>query len=353
MTEPELKASDSKILEARSQIQKLSIHQGDDGQTRIAKVQAFLTSLGGGCLVEEDVKTLLEAWNLALGSLLHTLAAHEIHRLFLRHFTARLMVVADPSSIRLTEANLQDLYRTAKEHLSSCPSASSDGDTALLVSHASLSAAALKLLHALLVLPRSDPSSPCLVLSAAEIEPCVQTLLLGANYRPNANPPTTRSAPSPFASHSSIRQSVASESEVTSTDHGSDNRSQAGTHSDNPQKRVKSTARTVRQNAISCLSALHEAFPALLFSSWPQLLQAEEVNLGVASTSALPMGGFARMAAAPGRPTRSLLTVIQDDPVLSVRLAACHFVMNMFKKAAQKGFLTAGIVEPRWVIGLR
>lgn len=333
------------IQQASSQLHRLSIQQGDDGEKRVDKVKAFLDAFDDGPATNRDVETLLDGWNQVRSPLLHTLAAHEVDRLFLRHLTARLVVITGAEPSCLTETNLQRLYRLAKDHLGKCSTATFDSELALLISQSSVTAAALKLLHGLLVLPRGGPSA-CLTLNAPEIDSCVQDLLQCSNYRPT--PPNTRSGPSIYGSRPSLRQSVASESEVTSTDYGSDNRSQAGNESDNPRKRVSSTARTVRQNAISCLSALHEAFPALLFSSWPQLLEVEEVKLAAASSSsALPPGGFGSMGTTPRRPTHSLLTVMQDDSVLSVRLAACQLVMNMFKKAAQKGFLVAGIVEPR------
>lgn len=231
---------------------------------------------------------------------------------------------ADPKSVRR-------VYEEALRHCT-ISSLSVSGDA--LLEEAAAKAAALRLLHVVLSLPR-DPHRR-LEVSAEDVRSCVECLLVCVHFSP-PSPPRGPSAPP-------IRGGpVGIESEaVTSTDCGSDAGGGSSVAGDE-RKRMLSTARTVRQNALSCLSALHEGFAPTLFSSWPQLLDAGSG----ASTSSVMLG------LPPRRPaTRSLLTVIRDDPVLSVRLSACQLVTNMFRVAGQRGFLAAGIVEPRAAAGV-
>ncbi|CAO1617747.1 unnamed protein product [Sympodiomycopsis kandeliae] len=226
---------------------------------------------------------------------------------------------------------------------------SDDADFEKIVSDASLVAAGLKLLHIFLRACFPSGASPNLRLDNASLTDLVETLLGCAHCR--SRMPSRSGATRPTLSSSVPNIKVGSDTEtLLSTDYGSDRTNANPDGEIFVRKRISSVQRTVRQNAITCLAALQDIVPSALFSTWPLLLESEDLT-----PSRGALGNFSSPRPASGttiRQRRSLLYVIRDDPVLSLRLSACQLVATLFKTAQEKGFLASGISEPR-TSGLR
>lgn len=282
-------------------------------------------------LTDVECERLLTQWSRATGVKKQTSTNESVDKLFLRHFTLR---IGSGGSTELSQLTLHQLFTLTKRH--SSPTSRGEGDIETIVREASVSAAALKLLHSLLSLPRGTGGAGThLELTSDEVQSTTEELLTISHYFP-------RNVSTGSISRSNLL--ATSETEITSTDAGSEVES-SGTGIQSGRRAISSSARTVRQNAISCLSALHEAVPALMFSSWPRLLDVDLTTTATNTTGAF--GAFGGGGTLSPRRSSSLLTVIRDDPVLSIRLAATQLVSNLFKKATQRGFLAAGIIEPR------
>lgn len=212
--------------------------------------------------------------------------------------------------------------------------------------------AALKAYHAL-IRARSAEGSPLLQIRPADVKESVQLLLRCCHLRPSASvssslgpilPPTGQNQE--YAGHRrrNSAQSVRSDLSEADTEAGTDVSpvDLALLPEAAARKKLASAGRTVRSNALTCLYALNEVAPAQLFPLWQTLLALPSplasTSLGQLGMSRSPSSSLA---------TNSILTMINGEPVLSIKLAACHFVENLFSTAQEKGFLAGGIVEQR------
>ncbi|PWN21383.1 hypothetical protein BCV69DRAFT_168725 [Microstroma glucosiphilum] len=216
----------------------------------------------------------------------------------------------------------------------------SRGSSEDIMEQASLLSAGLKAIHAAFLSKEAD-GAYCITLDQPDLSTAVELLLSCAHYLPRL--PTSQSStirtfePNSFPRRGSA-VSLRAES-LYGTDDGTDwgsdvTTSQAPSTEAQQRKKISSTTRTVRQNAVSCLAALNEIVPAQLFSHWPKVLSRT-------SPSVMRLSG--PLNAAPH--SEPILSVIWTDPVLSVRLGVCHLLESMFKQARARGFLQSGVVE--------
>lgn len=216
------------------------------------------------------------------------------------------------------------------------------------LSHAQALAAALRALHAVLNLKANDGNGMTLQLDQSTAQTLIDSLLASAGHAlirksdtflaSSLTDPRTSSSSSSSLPRRSSQQSLTSlrsdagESTDGASDMNSVRTSELVSSEDTQKKRLNAAYRSVRQNTLSCLSIISETRPAAFFPLWPRLLGDGSGSSGIAS----------------GDLKGSLvLHLLSSDPVLTVRTAACHLVESMFRQAATKGYLSAGIVEPR------
>lgn len=225
----------------------------------------------------------------------------------------------------------------------------------------------LRTFHALLQARTSDGEDFCVALEQALVKPSVDLLLRCAQYSPSssahatiavaATPPGRTNKTNPRWSPSPRRpslQSLKSQASSIETDDGTEAVSDFFTASsavlrdeaEIDRSRLAAACRSVRQNSLACLTALNETRPSQFFSTWPQIIgdgTREIPNGFILGSSSSQWNCFSQAATS----TEPLFGIIQSDTALSVRLAACHLIENMLKKAREKGFFASGVVEHR------
>ncbi|CAO1629894.1 unnamed protein product [Parajaminaea phylloscopi] len=228
-------------------------------------------------------------------------------------------------------------------------------------------AASLRALHALIVAASTKSSQVWLPMDQAALTECTHVLLragrlkssglpdLRSNGLSATHPPSsTQEMGSSMSSGLSGRSKQPSSANTSGaetedvTDDASDatgaGRSQLETEGAK-RKRLSAASRSVRQNAMSCLAALNDTRWSQFFSLWPTVLgTGSPIPTTASSLTSEPEKGVTNTSTRHGH-GESVTSVLRSDSALSVRLAACHLIDGMLKRADQGSFFTRGMFE--------